>query len=410
MPKRLFVIAGPDKGKAFPLQVGETLLVGRSKATETRLTDPHVSRVHCQIQMEADRVIVSDYESAGGTFVNNRKINQQEIKPGDTIRIGETQLRYQDDDVAEASTMAPPKMATPKPGVGPAGDLGELSGKTISHFQVGPVVAKGRNGVVYKARDTKENRDVALKILWPEISKVDDEMQRFIRAIKTMLPLKHPNLVEIYGAGKTGQYCWIAMEFVDGESLTQVIQRIGVAGLLDWRNAVRVAIHVARALEYAQDHHIIHRNITPANILVRSSDKLTKLGDMMLAKALEGTLAETITRPGELVGDISYMSPERTKGTLAEVDGRSDIYSLGATTYALLTGRPPFIGDSLTDTVRKIRQAEPEKPKKYQLSIPDQFQGVVLKMLAKRPEDRYQTPAELLKELERVAKFQGVTV
>jgi serine/threonine protein kinase len=409
MAKRLFVIAGPDKGKAFPLPEGETLLVGRSKATETRLTDPHVSRVHCQIQMEADRVIVSDYESAGGTFVNNRKINQQEIKPGDTIRIGETQLRYQDDDVAEASTMAP-KTITPRPAASPAGDLGELSGKTISHFQVGPVIAKGHSGVVFKARDTKENRDVALKILWPEISKVDDEMQRFIRAIKTMLPLKHPNLVEIYGAGKTGQYCWTAMEFLDGESLTQVIQRIGVAGLLDWRNAVRVAIHVARALEYAEEHQIIHRNITPANILVCSSDKLTKLGDMMLAKALEGTLAETITRPGELVGDVSYMSPERTKGTLAEVDGRSDIYSLGATTYALLTGRPPFIGDSLTDTVRKIRQAEPEKPKKYQLAIPDQFEGVVLKMLAKRPEDRYQSAAELLKELERVAKFQGVKV
>jgi serine/threonine protein kinase len=104
------------------------------------------------------------------------------------------------------------------------------------------------------------------------------------------------------------------------------------------------------------------------------------------------------------------MSPERTKGTLTEIDGRSDVYSLGATVYALLTGRPPFIGDSLTDTVRKIRQADPEKPKKYQLSIPDQFEGVVLKMLAKRPEDRYQNAAELLKELERVAKFQGVTV
>jgi serine/threonine protein kinase len=408
MSKRLLVIAGPDKGKAFPLPEGETLLIGRSKATETRLTDPHVSRVHCQIQIEADRVIVNDYESAGGTFVNNRKIAQQEITPGDTIRIGETQLRYQDDDVAEASTMAPPKMATPKPGPGPAGSPIELTGKTVSHFEVGAVLAKGRNGAVYKARDTKENRDVALKILWPEISKIDDEMQRFIRAIKTMLPLKHPNLVEIYGAGKTGQYCWTAMEFVDGESLTQVIQRVGVAGLLDWRNAVRVAIHVARALEYAQERQIIHRNITPNNILVRSSDKLTKLADMMLAKALEGTLAETITRPGELIGDISYMSPERTKGSLAEVDGRSDVYSLGATLYALLTGRPPFIGDSLTDTVRKIRQAEPEKPKKYQLSIPDQFQGVVLKMLAKRPEDRYQTAAELLKELERVAKFQGV--
>src|SRR6266851_1519782 len=410
MPKRLLVIAGPDKGKAFPLPEGETVLIGRSKATETRLSDPHVSRVHCQIQIEADRVMVNDYESAGGTFVNNRKIHQQEIKPGDTIRIGETQLRYQDDDVAEASTMAPLPTPTPKPSPGPTDKLSDLSGKTVSHFEVGPVLAKGRSGVVFKARDTKENKEVALKILWPEISKVDDEMQRFVRAMKTMLPLRHPNLIAVYGAGKTGPYCWMAMEYVEGESLTQVIQRIGVAGLLDWRNALRVAIHVARALEYAQEQQIIHRNITPNNILVRSSDKLTKLGDLMLAKALEGTLAETITRPGELVGDVSYMSPERTKGTLEEVDSRSDVYSLGATVYALLTGRPPFIGDSLTDTVRKIRQSDPEKPKKYQLSIPDQFEGVVLKMLSKRPEDRYQNAADLLKELERVAKFQGVTV
>jgi len=410
MPKRLVVIAGPDKGKAFPLPAGESLLVGRSKATETQLSDPHVSRVHCQILVEADKIIVNDFESASGTFVNNRKITQQEIKPGDTIRIGETQLRYQDDDVAEASTMAPPLTPTPKPSSGITDKLADLSGKTVSHFEVGPILAKGHTGVVFKARDTKENKDVALKVLWPEISRVDEEMQRFVRAMKTMLPLRHPNLIAIYGAGKSGPYCWMAMEYVDGESLTQVIQRIGVAGLLDWRNAVRVAIHVARALEYAQEQQIIHRNITPNNIMVRSSDKLTKLGDLMLAKALEGTLAETITRPGELVGDVSYMSPERTKGTLAEVDGRSDVYSLGATVYALLTGRPPFIGDSLTDTVRKIRQSEPEKPKKYQLSVPDQFEGVVLRMLAKRPEDRYQNARELLKELERVAKFQGVTV
>src|SRR6266852_1600050 len=292
MSKRLLVIAGPDKGKAFPLPEGETVLIGRSKATETRLSDPHVSRVHCQIQIEADRVIVNDYESAGGTFVNNRKITQQEITPGDTIRIGETQLRYQDDDVAEASTMAPPVTPTPKLSPGPTDKLSDLSGKTVSHFEVGPVLAKGQTGVVFKAKDNKENKEVAFKVLWPEISQVDEEMQRFVRAMKTMLPLRHPNLIAIYGAGKTGPYCWMAMEYVEGESLTQVIQRIGVAGLLDWRNAARVAIHIARALEYAQEQQIIHRNITPNNILVRSSDKLTKLGDLMLAKALEGTLAD----------------------------------------------------------------------------------------------------------------------
>jgi serine/threonine-protein kinase len=129
----------------------------------------------------------------------------------------------------------------------------------------------------------------------------------------------------------------------------------------------------------------------------------------MLAKALEGTMAQQVTRPGELIGDVAYMSPERTRGG-ADVDSRSDIYSLGATAYALLTGRPPFEGNSLTDTIAKIRNAEPAKPKKFQLSIPDMFEGVVLRMLAKRPEDRFQTPAQLVTDLERVAKFQNVTV
>jgi serine/threonine protein kinase len=104
------------------------------------------------------------------------------------------------------------------------------------------------------------------------------------------------------------------------------------------------------------------------------------------------------------------MSPERTRGGTATVDGRSDIYSLGATLYALLTGRPPFDAGSLAETILQIRQSEPTSPKKYQLSIPDLFEGTIKKMLAKRPEDRFQTPAELLSELERVAKYQGVSV
>jgi serine/threonine protein kinase len=111
-----------------------------------------------------------------------------------------------------------------------------------------------------------------------------------------------------------------------------------------------------------------------------------------------------------LLGDVRYMSPERTGATTTSVDGRSDIYSLGALIYALLTGRPPFEGTSLVETITKIRQAEPVQPKKFQLSIPDLFEGVVLKMLAKRPEDRFQSAADLLKNLERVAKYQGVKV
>jgi serine/threonine-protein kinase len=276
-------------------------------------------------------------------------------------------------------------------------------------FEIRKKLATGASGMVFRAQDEEHSRTVALKVLWPETSKDEEAVQRFVRAMKTMLPVRHENIVQIYAAGKTGPYCWLAMEYVEGESLTDVIARIGTLGMLDWQYAFRVAVHIARALEAAAGHDIIHRNVTPANILVRASDKTAKLGDLMLAKAMSGTLARQVTRPGQLVGDVLYMSPERTRSE-AEVDGRSDIYSLGATVYAVLTGRPPFEGSSLPEIVTRIRQAQPEKPKKYQLSVPDLFEGVVLRMLAKRPEDRFQTPTDLLKDLERVGRYQGMSL
>lgn len=408
MPKRLLVTAGPDRGRVFELGKDDEFLIGRSKATPTRLADPHVSRVHCQLHRAGDQFTLADNDSASGTFVNGQRVTEHRLRPGDVIAIGETQLVFEDQDVIEPKTL-PPDGRTPRPASPDAASLSDLTGKKISHYTVGALLARGANGFVFRAQDPKENTEVALKVLRPEIAQDEEEIQRFVRAMKTMLPLRHPNLVAILGAGKTSGFCWLAMEFVDGESLAAVIQRIGVAGMLDWRYALRVATHIGRALAFAEKQHIIHRNITPTNILVRSSDKLCKLGDLMLAKALEGTLAQQITRPGELLGDVAYMSPERTQSS-GVVDGRSDIYSLGATTYALLTGRPPFIGQSLPDTIAKIRQEEPVRPKKYHLSVPDSFEGIVLQMLAKRPEGRFQSAADLMTQLERVATFNNVQV
>ncbi len=406
---QLLVIAGPDQGRSFNLEEGKSLLVGRGRNTETKLKDPQVSRVHFQINAEGKKLVLLDSGSTSGTVVNGKRVSQHELKQGDIIQIGGTQLRLHLEGSADASTVVVPN-PTPKPILERAEQLSELVGQQLSRYRIESTIAKGQSGMVFKAKDTKEDEVVvALKVLWPEFSRNDEEMQRFIRAMKTMLPIRHPNLVTLYGAGKTGDHCWIAMEFVEGESLKQVIQRIGTAGMLDWRNALRVGVHVGRALHFAEQHQIIHRNIKPDNILVRSSDKVTKLGDLMLAKALEGTMAEQITRPGELIGDVAYMSPERTRGGTAMIDSRSDLYSLGATLYALLTGRPPFDAGSLPETIMKIRQEEPVKPKKYQLSIPEQFEGVVLKMLAKRPDDRFENAGDLVEELERVAKFQGMT-
>jgi serine/threonine protein kinase len=412
MNPQLQVVSGPDSGRTFSLTEGQNVTIGRGETTTTQLRDARVSRLHCQVQVDGGKFELIHASTSASTLVNGKVVTRHELRPGDVIRVGDTELRFVLDAspshetlvASEADLIAKRAATAPK-----EDDLGALVGKNISHYAIQRIVAQGSSGVVFLANDTQPNRQVALKVLWPAISKDEEEMQRFIRAMKTMLPIRHPNLVAILNAGKTGAYCWIAMEYVEGESLTQVIERIGTAGMLDWRYAFRVANHIGRALEEAHKHQIVHRNITPANILVRSSDKLAKLGDLMLAKALEGTLAVQVTRPGQLVGELAYMAPERTRST-DQVDGRSDIYGLGATVYALITGRPPFEGTSMPDLVTKIRQAEPVKPKKFQLSVPDLFEGAVLTMLAKKPEERYQTPAELIAELERIAKYQGITV
>ena len=397
---QLVVTQGPDTGRTFSLEDGTALLVGRGQDATAQLTDPHCSRSHFQLQVQDDQILLKDLGSRSGTIVNSTAVDEKRLGPGDVIQIGQTQLRVEGPGMADQTVAISDTDIV-------SGSLDSMVGQKIHHYEIESVISRGATSIVFRARDTEKDRVVALKVLLPEISTDEEEMQRFIRAMKTMHPIRHPNIIRIYNAGKTGDHVWVAMEYVEGESVAAMIDRIGTIGMLDWRDAFRVCIHIARALNEAFEHKIIHRNITPENILVRAEDKVAKLGDMMLAKALEGTKAEQITQPGQLIGPIPFMPPERTLGS-SDVDCRADIYSLGATVYALLTGRPPVEGGSLPELIMKIRDEEPPPPKDFQLSIDDMFEGVVLRMLAKRPEDRYQEPSDLVTELERIAKFQNL--
>lgn len=411
MSLQLVVIAGPDKGRTFSLAEGQTLVIGRGQASDTQLNDPAMSRVHCRLQVDGGKPLLLDAGSSSGTFVNGKNVPSHELKPGEVFQVGDTKLRLQLENVHDASTLGgQPIAGQPRPAApAAAAPLHELVGKSLAHFQLEKILAVGASGMVFLAQDTQKNRPAAVKVLTPNPSESEEQRDRFIRAMKTMLPIHHENLVELYNAGKQGPYLWAAMEYVDGESLTDVIERIGVAGMLDWREAFRVAVHVGRALEEAGKHKVVHRNVTPQNILQRKSDKLHKLGDLMLAKALEGAQARQITQPGQLIGDVPYMSPERTRAQAA-LDERSDLYGLGATVYALLSGKPPFESDSLPELVKMVREAVPANPKQVQLSIPDLFKDAVLKLLAKNPDDRYQSATQLLADLTRIGRYNGLEV
>lgn len=449
---RLFVIEGPDTGRSFPLGTGDVTLVGRGSECDIQLADPTVSKVHCRLESHRDQVLVVDVGSRWGTRVNHQSVTEQVFGPDDLLTVGETQFKLQGPVDSTATTVLPADplaaglaehlplvpsesispadshaISTPTDGCGKpvaGGDevdvfpesLEKLVGRRMLRYDIHELVARARTGMVFHARDTKKDVAVAFKVFFPQLMQDEKDVRRFIRAIRTMMPLRHNNLVALHGAGKTRSlpgsdrkqmYCWMATEFIEGESVAQMISRIGVSGMLDWRNAFAIALDIARALEAACERSIVHRNITPRNILVRSEDRVAKLGDLMLAKALEGAHVERITRDGELVGDLAYMSPEETGAHVAD-DCRSDIYRLGATVYATLTGRAPCEAPTPAETILKVQRENPIPPTQYHLSIPAQFEGILLKMLAKRPDDRYQHPTELIADLERCGRYQNV--
>jgi eukaryotic-like serine/threonine-protein kinase len=403
----LMVTSGPNQGARINLPKHGSLVLGRGDESDVQVFDPRMSRTHCRIEVNGDGVRIADLGSTGGTFLQGKRIDESPVQLGDCIRIGETEATLRDEAASDTTVLSLPGDTSQVPA--DVRNLDALIGRDVHHYRIESKIADGTTGAVFKARDLKHNRAAAVKVLWPNLSQDEEASQRFIRGMKTMFPLHHPNIVRIYSAGTYRNLCWVAMEFVDGTDLTNLIERIGLAGMIDWQFAFRVAVQIGRALATAYDRGIIHRNITPRNILYVESGTTCKLADLMLAKALEDNPAEQLTRPGQLLGDAPYLAPERTGGD-REIDCRSDIYGLGATVYALLTGRPPFEGNSLPELLQKIKNDQPVPPKRYQLAIADMFQGTVLRMLEKRPADRYQSPHALLTDLERVGSFQGIRV
>jgi hypothetical protein len=412
----LTITEGPDAGRTIALRAGESVLIGRGRDCALKLSDPAVSREHCRVIVEADSVRLEDAGSKHGMRVNGRRVTVHELRPGDVIEIGDTSLRFEV-DVAEVPT-APPltslessdefeqtQDADTLQSIDPI-DINHLAGRTFLRFRAEAVVARSASGILYRAIDTQDGEPVALKIFWPALFDDSTSMARFLRSMRAMVPLEHEHLVKLYAAGRSRGICFAASEFIAGESAAQLIQRVGVARMLDWRTTFRIALGIAQALEYLHEQNILHRSIRPNNILVRQRDHCVKLGDSVLAKALDQLGESALTRRGEVVGDVYYLAPEQVSGETV-IDQRADIYSLGATVYALLTGRPPFLGGP-SDVVGQILAQRPEPPTKTHLAIPAIFEGVVLRMLAKRPEDRFSCAAHLLKELRRVERYQDV--
>ncbi|MDO9385419.1 MAG: serine/threonine-protein kinase [Thiobacillus sp.] len=261
----------------------------------------------------------------------------------------------------------------------------------IGRYEVVATLGQGAMGTVYKAVDPLIERTVAIKTINLNLSKEEraEFEERFYREAKSAGRLNHPNIVTIYDVGEADDIAYIAMEYLDGESLREmldsgVVLPVGMIG--------KIAARIAGALDYAHKNHVVHRDIKPANIMI-TPGRDVKIMDFGIAQIPTGSR----TQLGTVLGSPKYMAPEQVAGQAT--DGRTDIFALGVVLYEMLTGTTPFNGDNLSAIMYKVLNEDPAPPSTVNPRVPAFFDRIIRRALAKQPQDRYQTAGEFARDL-----------
>jgi tetratricopeptide (TPR) repeat protein/tRNA A-37 threonylcarbamoyl transferase component Bud32 len=296
------------------------------------------------------------------------------------------------------ATMDPESSALPETLDGPARPQRQQRSTTASPrvpgYEILAELGRGGMGVVYKARQERLNRVVALKMVLAGAHASPHQLARFHAEAEAVAQVQHPGIVQIFEVGEHDGLPFFSLEFVEGGSLADKID----GKPRPPREAAETAELLARTMAVAHQHGIIHRDLKSANVLL-TADGQPKITDFGLAKRIEGD--SDLTKSGTLMGSPSYMSPEQARGQTREIGPLSDLYSLGAVLYDLLTGRPPFVGTSLLETLYQVRNQEPLPPSRLQPKVPRDLETICLKCLQKEPGKRYAGCAALAEDLHR---------
>lgn len=281
----------------------------------------------------------------------------------------------------------------------------ESAGKLLKYFgqyELLSEIARGGMGIVYRARQRNLNRIVALKMILSGAIAAPEDVKRFYTEAEAAASLEHPNIVPIYEIGEYEGQHFFSMALVDGKSLAEPLKN----GPLGATEAAAIMAKVADAIDYAHSKGVIHRDIKPANILIdpKGDPKITDFG---LARIDEGD--SILTRTGLILGTPSFMPPEQASGKVREIGPASDVYSIGATLYCLITGQPAFQGSSPLETLNMVLTEPPKEPRSYVPSIPRDLQTICLKCLEKRPQDRYPSAAAISRDLNHFLCGEPIT-
>jgi serine/threonine protein kinase len=293
--------------------------------------------------------------------------------------------------VAPAPSVRSASAAAPSGGTGSPSVAAKGWPEKIAGYRIQSLIGEGAIGSVFKALQISMDRIVAIKILSPKHSQNDRMREKFMTEARTAAKLSHPNIVQAIDVGQEGGFYYFVMEYLDGPTVGHLLKR---GGALDERRTVQIVMQVAQALEYAHRHGIVHRDIKPDNIMM-TREGVVKLCDLGLARTVHDP---DKVKAGIIAGTPYYMSPEQARGE-PTLDGRADLYSLGAAFYHMVTGEVPFSGDSAVAVVTKHLTEPLKPPKEKQPLLSPSINHIIVKCMVKNKEERYAGAADLIKDL-----------
>lgn len=279
--------------------------------------------------------------------------------------------------------------------------MDKYTGKRLDgRYEIHELIGVGGMAVVYRAYDTIDDRTVAIKILKEEFSNNEEFLRRFKNESKAIAVLSHPNIVKVYNVSFGDRIQYIVMEYIDGITLKEYLEQ---QKEIKWKEAIHFTIQILRALQHAHEKGIVHRDIKPQNIMLLQ-DGTIKVTDFGIARF---SRSETRTMTDKAIGSVHYIAPEQARGDIT--DEKADIYSVGVMLYEMITGQLPFEADNAVSVAIMQLQTDPRPPREINPDIPDGLEEITLKAMQKNPAQRYQSAAEMLRDIEQFRRNPSIS-
>lgn len=367
---------GPNKGRTIRLEEDAVYVIGRDPNAAIPVDDELASRQHARVRGKDGKFYLKDSGSSNGTLVNDERVDLAELQSGDKVSVGTTILSFLSD--AEA-------------GGGGGG------GRTLGGYRLLQRLGRGGMGTVFRSLQLSLNREVALKILSPELSQDPAFRDRFLKEARAAGQLNHPNVVQVYDVDQDEGLIFYAMEYVPGGT---VEDRLNKEQMLTVDDALRMLLDAAKGLQYAELKKIVHRDIKPDNLMMTDMGSV-KIADLGLALGTH----EGEGKSKSILGTPHFISPEQARSE--PLDTRSDLYSLGATFFRVLTGKTMYHGENAKEIIRKQVKEPPPSLRGERAEVPEKVAAIYNRLVQKDPADRFQSPTELIDAIDAVSAGGG---